>query len=73
MGPRTARRRHGLGWGVIIWLAVLVVVGAAAAEYNFARLSYRVAIGPEGGEGQRLFAAIAPIVVARSTTNWTPA
>jgi TRAP-type uncharacterized transport system substrate-binding protein len=67
MAPRTARRRHGPGWGVIAWLAVLVVVGAAAAAYNFARLTYRVAIGPEGGEDQRLFAAIAPIFTSESS------
>jgi hypothetical protein len=36
MAPRRARRRHGPRWGIIVWLAVLVVVAAGAAAYNFA-------------------------------------
>jgi TRAP-type uncharacterized transport system substrate-binding protein len=56
-----------LNWGVIAWLVALLAVGGAAAAYNYARVTYRVAIGPEGGEGQRLFAAIAPIFAAESS------
>jgi TRAP-type uncharacterized transport system substrate-binding protein len=67
MVRRGARPTHGLGWGVIASLLVLVLVGAVAATYTFARLNYRVATGPEGGEGQRLFTAIAPIFAAESS------
>src|SRR5262249_8840545 len=58
---RTRRRRSGPGWGVILWLLALALIGAGAGVYNFARITYRVAIGPEGGEGQRIFNALSPI------------
>src|SRR3954462_6621508 len=61
------RRRARLSWGIIIWLALLPLVGAGAALYTFARITYRVAFGPEGGEGQRIFAAINPIFTAESS------
>src|SRR3954462_14921329 len=61
------RRRARLSWGIIIWLALLPLVGAGAALYTFARITYRVAFGPEGGEGQRIFTAINPIFTAESS------
>jgi hypothetical protein len=61
---RRRRRRLRLSWGVIVWLVALVIIGAAAGLYNFARITYRVAVGPEGSEGQRLFAAFNPIFTA---------
>jgi TRAP-type uncharacterized transport system substrate-binding protein len=38
-----------------------------AGVYTFARITYRVAVGPEGGEGWRIFAAINPIFTAESS------
>jgi TRAP-type uncharacterized transport system substrate-binding protein len=64
---RRPRRHLRLSWGVIAWLAALVIIGAAAGFYNFARITYRVAVGPEGSEGQRLFAAFNPVFNAEST------
>jgi TRAP-type uncharacterized transport system substrate-binding protein len=61
------RRRPRLSWGIIAWLVALAVIGAAAAAYNFAQVTYRVAVGPEGGEGQRQFAAFAPIFTGESS------
>ena len=61
------RRRLRLSWGIIAFLLALMAVGAAAALYNNVRITYRVAVGPEGGEGQRFFAAINPIFAAESS------
>jgi TRAP-type uncharacterized transport system substrate-binding protein len=61
------RRRLRLSWGIIAFLLALMAVGAAAAVYNNIRITYRVAVGPEGGEGQRFFAAINPIFAAESS------
>jgi TRAP-type uncharacterized transport system substrate-binding protein len=67
MARRRVRRHYGLERGIIVWLLVLLAIGAVAAAYNFTRLTYRVAIGPEGSESQRLFAAIAPTFAAESS------
>jgi len=56
-----------LGWGIIAWLLALTIIGAAAGLYNFAKITYRVAIGRDGGEGQRLFAAMHPIFAMESS------
>jgi TRAP transporter TAXI family solute receptor len=61
------RRRPRLSWGIIAWLLGLTVIGAAAGLYNFAKLTYRVAVGPEGGESQRIFAAINPVFAMESS------
>jgi TRAP transporter TAXI family solute receptor len=61
------RRRLRLSWGIIAFLLALMAVGAAAALYNNVRITYRVAVGPEGGEGQRFLAAINPIFAAESS------
>jgi hypothetical protein len=56
-----------LSWGIIAWLLALTVIGAAAGLYTFARITYRVAVGPEGGENQRIFAALNPIFAMESS------
>jgi TRAP-type uncharacterized transport system substrate-binding protein len=61
------RRRMGVSWGVIAWFLALAIIGIAAGLYNFARITYRVAIGPEGSEGQRLFAALNSVFTAESS------
>ena len=61
------RRRPWLSRGIIAWLLALTVVGAVAGVYTFAKITYRVAVGPEGGEGQRIFAAINPVFAAESS------
>lgn len=64
---RGRRRRPQVSWGVIVWFVVLALLGIAAGIYSFASITYRVAIGPHDGEGQRLFAAVSPIVAGDST------
>src|SRR5215813_159254 len=61
------RRRPWLSRGIIAWLLALTAVGAVAGVYTFAKITYRVAVGPEGGEGQRIFAAINPVFAAESS------
>ena len=61
------RRRPWLSRGIIAWLLALTVVGAVAGVYTFAKITYRVAVGPEGGEGHRIFAAINPVFAAESS------
>jgi TRAP-type uncharacterized transport system substrate-binding protein len=61
------RRRPRLSRGIIAWLLALVVIGAVAGLYNFAKITYRVAVGPEGGEGQRIFSAINPVFATESS------
>jgi TRAP-type uncharacterized transport system substrate-binding protein len=64
---RRRRSRPGLSWGIIGWLLALTIIGAAAGLYTFARITYRVAVGPEGGENQRIFAALNPIFAMESS------
>jgi hypothetical protein len=64
---RRRRSRPRLSWGIIAWLLALTVIGAAAGLYTFARITYRVAVGPEGGEDQRIFAALNPIFAIESS------
>jgi TRAP-type uncharacterized transport system substrate-binding protein len=64
---RRRRSRPRLSWGIIAWLLALTIIGAAAGLYTFARITYRVAVGPEGGENQRIFAALNPIFAMESS------
>jgi TRAP-type uncharacterized transport system substrate-binding protein len=59
---RVRRRRPQVSWGVIAWFVGLALIGVAAGVYSFASITYRVAVGPNEGEGQRLFAASSPII-----------
>jgi len=61
------RRRPRLSWGIVAWLLALTAIGAVAGLYTFAKITYRVAVGPEGGEGQRIFAAINPVFASESS------